>query len=150
MDACGKPVASAVARLDEAWAPGIVAQRPAKLLDAGSERRVADHRVAPHGLEQLPSGYQLPGARDEHREDGSGPGREADLAPAGPQPPRSRIKAMVIEMNLVSHGRFRRTRPSRGSQKNLTVLLGLEASGPSTLPHVRGSRGGCRTERKAR
>lgn len=97
-DASGKPVAPAVPRLDEARAPRVVDKRSAKLLDARGKRRITDHRVPPHGLEQLLSGDQLPGARDERRQDGSRPGRETDLAPAGPQPSRLRIEAMVVKL----------------------------------------------------
>jgi hypothetical protein len=104
-----------VAGLDESGAPDVVGQRAAKLLDTRRERRVADHRVAPHALEQLLPGDQLTGARDERGQDGGRPRREADLAPASPQPARPGIEAMAVEGDL--------------SQRNLTVLLGLVAAG---------------------
>jgi hypothetical protein len=114
---------------DEARAPGVVGERPAKLLDARRERRITDDRVSPHGSEQLVSRDQFPGALDERRQDGCRPRREVDFAPAGPQPPGSRIKAVAPEANLVSHHRSWRPRP-------LAVLLEESQSplGTSDVP----------------
>src|SRR6185369_16651399 len=58
LDAGREPVAPAVARLDEARAPGVVGEGAAELLDARCERSIADHGVAPHGFEQLLPGDQ--------------------------------------------------------------------------------------------
>ena len=134
MHAGGKAVAAAMPRLDEARAPGVVGKRPPQLLDARRQRRIADDGVAPHGLEQLLSGDQLPARAMSTARTAAARGVGRPRA-GRPTAARSRIEAVLVEANFVSHRRSGEDAPSRFSEESHRSLETSD-SGIPTLPQV--------------
>jgi len=97
-----EPVAAAVQCLDVAWAPRVVPQRLADLLDAGHQRGVADRRVRPDRGEQLILGDDPSGALGQTAQESQRFRREPD----GPRACResAAIEAVRAERNgLILH-----------------------------------------------
>src|SRR5262245_34770310 len=106
MQRSDEAVATAVPRLDEARAPGVIVERAPELLNARGERGVAHDRIAPHGTEELAPRDQLAGTPDQRRQHGCRPGSELHLALTGPEATTPRIESVATEPDLLAHRRF--------------------------------------------